>query len=251
LKIAYSTDWFQGQRHASLTSARQVVPVVLDFVQPKTVIDVGCGIGTWLSVFREHGIDDIWGLDGDYVNRSLLMIPPERFLAADLARRVNYRGNADLVVSLEVAEHLPPRAADTFVETLTTLGPIIMFSAAIPFQGGSNHLNERWPDYWADKFLQRGYCIIDCLRRRLWQNKLVQTCYAQNSFFFVRSDYIHSQPLLKDLYESESAQLSVIHPNLYLERADPEKMCFRKALSLLAHVTKHRLRARFSAESHS
>jgi len=220
------------------------VPLVLDLIQPKTVVDVGCGVGTWLSVFREHGIDDVWGIDGEYIDRSLLMIPSERFIAADLTKHVDYCKDADLVVSLEVAEHLPANSADTFVETLTNLAPVILFSAAIPFQGGSNHQNERWPDYWAEKFSRYGYCIVDCLRRKLWENQSVQTCYAQNSFFFVRSDYAHTQPLFQTWCNPDPAQLSVIHPNLYLERVDPEKMCFRQALGLLGQVTKHRLRSR-------
>ena len=230
-------------------SARQVVPVVLDLIQPKTIIDVGCGVGTWLSVFREHGIDDIWGVDGDYIDRNLLMIPPERFVAADLTTPLDLPREADLVLSLEVAEHLPESAADTFVETLTRLGRVILFSAAIPFQGGSNHLNERWPDYWSEKFFRRGYLAVDCLRQRLWQNKTIQTCYAQNSFFFVHSDYI--QPLFGRAYHHDTLpQLSIIHPTLYLERVDPRKMCFRQALSLLGQVTKYRLRSRlFNAGS--
>jgi 2-polyprenyl-3-methyl-5-hydroxy-6-metoxy-1,4-benzoquinol methylase len=54
----------------------------------------------------------------------------------------------DLVVSLEVAEHLPASAADQFVNTLVKHGKKILFSAAIPGQGGQDHLNEQWPDYW-------------------------------------------------------------------------------------------------------
>jgi len=157
---------------------------------------------------------------------------------------VDYCKDADLVVSLEVAEHLPANSADTFVETLTKLAPVILFSAAIPFQGGSNHQNERWPDYWAEKFSRHGYCIIDCLRRKLWENKSVQTCYAQNLFLFVRSDYLHAKPQFQAWCNPDPTQLSVIHPNLYLERVDPKKMSFRHALALFGHVTKHRLRSR-------
>ena len=70
---------------------------------------------------------------------------------------------------LEVAEHIPPECADIFVESLTWgLAPVIMFSAAVPGQGGTLHLNEQWPAYWASKFAQHGYVLIDCLRPQLW-----------------------------------------------------------------------------------
>src|ERR1039458_216669 len=40
---------------------------------------IGCGDGTWLSVFRKLAVDDILGIDGDYVTRDLLQIPQDRF----------------------------------------------------------------------------------------------------------------------------------------------------------------------------
>ena len=80
----------------------------------------------------------------------------------------------DLVMTLEVAEHLPDTAAANFVESLTQLGPVILFSAAVPFQGGTGHVNEKWPDYWANLFSKHAYVPIDCIREKVWNNPDVQ-----------------------------------------------------------------------------
>jgi 2-polyprenyl-3-methyl-5-hydroxy-6-metoxy-1,4-benzoquinol methylase len=81
--------------------------MIIAAVQPNTVIDVGCGVGTWLAVLAENGVADVWGIDGDYVDRALLEIPEERFLPHDLTKPVRLERRFDLVLCLEVAEHLP------------------------------------------------------------------------------------------------------------------------------------------------
>jgi len=131
-------------------SAEAIVPHVIRLTQPGSVVDVGCGTGTWLSVFKRHGIEEICGIDGDYVERTNLEIPSKCFIAADLKQSVSMSQKFDLVVSIEVAEHIPPQNANVYIESLVGLGPVILFSAAIPFQGGIEHVNEQWPDYWID-----------------------------------------------------------------------------------------------------
>ena len=148
----YTADFFADHRDGARRSARVVVPLVLELVRARSVVDVGCGDGTWLSVFREHGVEDVRGIDGDYVDRAELQIPRERFHPHDLTRPLELGHTFDLAVSLEVAEHLPPESADDFVTSLTRHAPIVLFSAAAPYQGGQNHVNEQWPAYWAARF---------------------------------------------------------------------------------------------------
>lgn len=212
----YSKSFFEN-REDSLRSARVVVPLVLEWIRPKRVIDVGCGVGSWLKAFNENGISEVMGVDGDYVDPNLLVIAKDHFIAADLTQPLKVEGSFDLVVSLEVAEHLPESAAKTFVDSLTSLGPVVLFSAAIPLQGGTNHLNEQWPDYWARLFAVRGYRAADCLRRRIWKNEDVNYFYAQNALFFVREDSFAAFPALAKECEATSLeQLSIVHPKQYL-----------------------------------
>ena len=213
----YSEDFYKTLQKGARQSAREIIPILLEFVQPRSVIDVGCGIGTWLSAFAEYGIEDFVGIDGEYVDRNMLEIPYERFLTCDLSKPVLMDRTFDLVVSLEVGEHLPEECAEQFVDSLTRLGPIILFSAAIPFQGGANHVNEQWPEYWTKYFQEKKYQVIDCIRKRIWQNENVEWWYAQNILLFVKSAHLETNPLLKrELEHTRTSQLSLIHPGNYL-----------------------------------
>ena len=144
----YDRKFYDEHRDDSLRSARVTVPIVLSLVAPSSIVDVGCGTGTWLTVFRENGIEDVVGIDGDYVPRDRLLIPADRFIARDLTKPLLLDRIFDLAVSVEVAEHLPASAADQFVRSLCSLAPSVLFSAAVPGQFGVRHLNPQWPWYW-------------------------------------------------------------------------------------------------------
>ncbi len=241
----YTEDFYEGQRERSRQSAQEIVPLVLELTSPKSVVDVGCGVGTWLAVFREHGVEDVLGIDGDYVDRTMLEIPAHLFVARDLSRPLRLDRQFDLVVSLEVAEHLPPACAETFVASLTSLGPAVLFSAAIPFQGGTGHVNERWPEYWAERFRDRGYVVVDCIRRRVWRNRNVASWYAQNTLLFARPDYLERHPRLEqELAATSLAQLSIVHPKRYLYLTDPRNMPLGRVLASLPALFTRALRRR-------
>ena len=214
----YTKDFFAQLREQSRRTAEVVVPLVLDLASPRSVVDVGCGTGTWLTVFLEHGVSDVFGVDGAYVDERALEIPRERFLAHDLRRPLELDRRFDLVVSLEVGEHLRPEHAETFVASITALGPIVLFSAAIPGQGGTAHVNEQWPAYWAQLFAARGFVHVDCLRRRLWHDEAVAPWYAQNALLYVASDQLGREEALARLHDPrEPAPLALVHPTRYLE----------------------------------
>ena len=115
----YDEQFYREQCEASLRSAREIVPLVLELIRPRSVIDVGCGVGAWLSVFRERGVYDIWGVDDHWVDRKQLQIPEERLQSHDLKKPFRMDRQFDLVVALEVAEHLPEACAETFLRSLT------------------------------------------------------------------------------------------------------------------------------------
>lgn len=196
----------------------EVVPMILKFIQPKSVIDVGCGIGTWLSVFSKLGIRDFLGVDGDWVDKQLLKIPENNFVSHDLTKLLGINRKFDLVVSLEVAEHLYERYAETFVNSLVNLGSVVLFSAAIPFQGGIPHVNEQFPDYWAELFGKYNFVPIDAIRPRIWYNDKVEYWYCQNIILFVNQNVIDNYPLLKaEIKTPKAYPLSIVHPRAYLE----------------------------------
>ena len=108
----------------------------------------------------------------------------------DVGREFDLNRRFDLVQSLEVAEHLPAACADTFVDNLARHGDVILFSAAVPGQGGEHHVNEQPYEYWRSKFAQRGYRVFDCVRARILRNAEIQPWYRYNVVLFARKDGI-------------------------------------------------------------
>ena len=211
----YTQNFYQSLQEGSRLSAQEVVPLVMELIQPTSVVDVGCGLGTWIAVLRDAGVEEYLGIDGDYVDVNMLEIEPSKFLCFDLQQSWEIERKFDLVVSLEVAEHLPSECANSFIHSLTKLGSIVLFSAAIPFQGGVNHINEQWQDYWSEIFANYGYVAIDCLRRKIWNNQRVEPWYAQNLLIFAQESCLAEYPLLaREFYQSEH-NLAMVHPKIY------------------------------------
>jgi SAM-dependent methyltransferase len=205
----YTDAFYLAQRDASSRSADCVVPLVLSLVPAKSVIDIGCGVGTWAAKFLECGVDEVLGVDGAYVNRELLKIPPDCFAARDLTKPLRIERRFDLAVCLEVAEHLPPGRAESLVDDLVRLAPVVLFSAAIPGQGGTDHINERFLSYWSDLFSARDHVLLDVIRPAIWNEERCDWPYRQNAVLFAQKgarvsaatapsgvDYVH--PYLYD-----------------------------------------------------
>lgn len=194
-----------------------MVPLLLNWVHPlKSVVDVGSGTGEWLSVFQEHNIEDVCGVDGDYVNRRMLSFPRERFIPHDLRSPLSLERRFDLAISLEVAEHLPAESAETFVRSLVNLADVVLFSAAIPGQGGHHHVNLQWQDYWAKLFAREGYAAVDCIRSRIWNDQRVAVWYAQNTILYVERERLKDAQMLKWEHEVRgTSQLSLVHPSFW------------------------------------
>ncbi len=230
----YDSDFYADQQHDSYLSAKAVLPLLQAAIAPQSVVDVGCGVGTWLRAWREIGTRSIFGIDGDYVLTSGLQIPESDFSAMDLTRPQSIGSRYDLAESLEVAEHLPPHAARPFVDFLCSLAPVVLFGAAIPFQGGTAHLNERWPEYWAGMFFANGYEVFDLIRPAIWTNPNVKFWYAQNTFIYVQRDQLHKYPNLSGR-KSQFRHLARLHPG-HLGRKSKAAYVLHRAFSWPATV---------------
>jgi hypothetical protein len=150
------------------------------------------------------------GIDGAYVDKSQLRISESSFLSRDLERPLASLQTFDLAISVEVAEHLSPSRASSFVEDLIRLAPVVVFSAAVPFQGGKNHVNEQWGSYWHSLFAAKGFRSIDCLRARFWNDPSVAVWYRQNMMVYASEDRIQ-----KFAHLAQTMPLDVVHPELF------------------------------------
>jgi SAM-dependent methyltransferase len=209
----YDERFYAAQRSGSRRSAEAIVPILLELVEPRSVLDVGCGTGAWLAVCSEHGVEDVLGVDGAHVGPELLQLPSDRFRAHDVAAPLDLGRTFDLALCLEVGEHLAEPAAAVLVESLVRHAPLVLFSAAVPGQLGEGHVNERWQDWWAARFDAHGYVPVDCVRRRVWSDERVEWWYAQNALLYASAAELERRPRLAAEHElMGTGQLVLVHP---------------------------------------
>jgi SAM-dependent methyltransferase len=192
-------------------SAQAMLPHVLDLVpEAASVVDVGCGTGAWLAECKRLGITDVLGIDRLGADLPLQVEPCE-VVNHDLTTPIVLRRRFDLVLCLEVGEHLPAAAAEGLVSSITRLGDVVVFSAAIPDQGGPGHVNLQWPRYWANLFAAVGFGADDCLRPQLWDDHRIAYWYRQNVVVY-RKGHVADRP-----------PLAIVHPELveWLRRMSP------------------------------
>ncbi len=207
------------QAEMARTSARKILTLLFQRYQPQSMLDVGCGVGTWLSMAREMGVGEIRGVDGPWLDPSKLLVDPSLVSTIDLEKPVNLGRKFDLAICLETAEHVSATAADTLVETLVRHAPAVLFSAAIPLQRGPGHVNEQWPGYWAEKFSKHRYMPLDFLRFPIWYDTEVLWWYRQNVMLYVDVDWCRtSQPKLMREAEIQNLRLmpsALVLPDLF------------------------------------
>lgn len=181
-------------------------------------------------------------VDGTYVQADLLEIPPADFVPHDLTLPLDLGRRFDLVLSVEVGEHLPASAASTFVQTVARHGDLVAFGAALPGQGGHHHLNEQWPDYWTALFQREGFELFDVLRPLLWDDARVLWSYRQNLLLFARGEatarvraWAEGRP--------DFGGRAVVHPDLFAGRA-PRTLGVREHLRQLPVAAAQALRRR-------
>jgi hypothetical protein len=216
----YSRRFFDYLNATSTPSARAIVPLVMELLHPSSVVDVGCGRGAWLRVFQELGVRSIRGLDGTYVELGSLLIPEPCFTPIDLSGDFRIPGKYDLAISLEVAEHLPPTNAGHLVSELVNCAPLVLFSAAIPGQGGVHHINERFPSYWHRLFAAHGYAVMDPIRPRIRHDRSVDFWYRQNLVLYASSEAIASSPRLTEEQRlAGGGELEWVHASIAYRRS--------------------------------
>lgn len=200
-------------KHNTILHNEKSASIILPYIKKKydfnSLLDVGCGLGTWSSVAINLGIKEVVAIDSPYVPVHLRTIPQEYFIEKDLTQPFNVgKSRFDLAICLEVAEHLPESSADSLVESLTKHADVILFSAAIPGQGGQNHINEQWPDYWQEKFSKYNFFAFDVLRNHFWDNENIDPWYRQNMLIYTKSE-----TFLNELPTNKIPKL--MHPDMF------------------------------------
>jgi SAM-dependent methyltransferase len=218
-QMIYPVHALMNEISGSLFAARHILPILWRLRRFEKVIDVGCGAGAWLRVAQDLGATEICGIERQIVPDTALCVPPECVCIYDLEAPMQIDRTFDLCISVEVAEHLPKTRAASFVRELCSIANVVLFSAAVPFQGGHGHINEQWPVYWARHFSEHRFDAWDGIRQNIWAAQEVPWWYRQNALLFVsKSDWANIFPR-----ESPTPinRLSLVHPECFLPHRGP------------------------------
>lgn len=191
LKI-YNKSFFEENRQAGITMAEWFMPILRETFNFKSLIDVGCGAGHYLKYCLDHGMADVYGIEGAEDAFSLLLVDKKYVLKHDLRKPLTLSRKWDVCLSIEVAEHVDRLYSDNYVKILTDASDTIILTAAHPKQGGTAHVNEQPREWWINKFKKFGYeydkqttdKIKADFRKAAQQGHYVADCFHVNILIF-------------------------------------------------------------------
>jgi SAM-dependent methyltransferase len=214
----YDANYYNHVDNVMNESNEVIADSIVSTFGPKAILDVGCGTGALLMALTRRGVKTS-GLE--YSSAALNVchsrgLDVKRF---DLEHDRMEQPKVDVVISTEVAEHLPPAIADRFVDALCASAPIVVITAATPGQGGTDHVNEQPHEYWIEKFRQRGLVYRQELSerwRRNWVKAGTAPCYSANVMIFQSKE-----SLVEDLAAQRVPTTGVDRPVPAAEAAQP------------------------------
>jgi SAM-dependent methyltransferase len=214
-KKMYKNEMFSTRNASTSTAANKILEIIFDeYVEIYSVLDVGCGVGTFLRTAKSFGVKRIKGVDGPWVDKALLQIPEELFEKTDFESNFRIQENYDLIICLEVLEHVSHARSIQILEALTQNTNRILFSAAIPNQGGNQHINEQWQSHWAGYFAQKGFSPVDLIRPKIWNAPDIDFWYKQNVLMYIKNDP-------NETNFNSQVLLDVVHPEMYSRKFAP------------------------------
>lgn len=188
-------------------------------VKIRSSIDFGGGSGAWSKAIKDVAGADILVLDGNNIDRSKLLMSNE-FLQCDFAKddiieKIGKKEKFDIALCIEVAEHIDEELAEGFIKNICSTSDVILFSAAIRYQGGNHHVNEQMQSYWCAIFKKNNYRIVDCIRKRFWNDEEIDCVIRQNCFLYVSEEKYDEYV---DLLGNDDMPLNIVHPELYINK---------------------------------
>jgi SAM-dependent methyltransferase len=191
----YDDDFYRGNQDEGLKLAEWFVPLLRDTFQFQSLLDVGCGTGHYLLACQKSGVADVFGIEGSPHAFKHLLVANSLVVKHDLRQPYTFNRRWDVVLSIEVAEHIDDVDTGNYVKILCDGGDIVIITAAPLGQGGTRHINEHSREWWTEKFAVAGYGydkestekLIQGSRKAKAANKHVTSWFEPNIMVFRRT----------------------------------------------------------------
>ena len=210
----YDEEYYKRHQAGSYQSALQILRFVHSITHFQTIIDYGCGIGTWGNASHSLGTKEYLGIDQHAFDAGYMLISKSEYLQEDLRHPIRLHSFYDLAICVEVAEHISEEFADMLIDNICRNSEVVLFSAALVYQGGTGHVNEQPCTYWIEKFRSKGYTPVDCIRPAFWDDEQIEIWYRNNCILYMTHEafnrYHQNIPIV-------SLPANIIHPQM-LER---------------------------------
>jgi SAM-dependent methyltransferase len=205
----YSAEFYSTISASSYGAASVILPIVFQIVRARSVIDIGCGTGAWMAAAELLGATAL-GVEGRWIENAQKFKDSLDIRIHDLEQPLQINERFDLAICLEVAEHLPTDRSESLVQDLCSLSDFVLFSAAIPNQPGTNHVNCQWQSFWASLFEKNARFAIDIIRPKVWGNKTVPFWFQQNTLLYASASKAESYGLTEDI----TVAPDLVHPDM-------------------------------------
>lgn len=212
-----------------------------------SVLDLGCGIGTWMQAALVKPEREVLGIEIEEFAPEQLLVAPQTIINATLDREIELHRRFDLVLCLETAEHVAPECAANLVSNCVRHSDVVLFSAAIPGQGGLHHVNEQPPEYWQELFDKYDYEVIDIIRPLIWCDTEIPAWYRQNMLLFVNRRACSTLEHLRREVSQTAIPLHRAHPDLFQWQS--QELARRQAALEEGESQRERLQSEMAAQA--
>jgi len=211
--------------NANRYAATVVFNILDQHLDINSVLDLGCGIGTWMQIAVQKPGRSALGVELEEYAAADLLVSSDTVISTSIAYAFDLHRRFDLALCLETAEHIDEEFARNIVDNCVRHANIVLFSAALPGQGGLHHINEQPAEYWEALFNERDYELIDLIRSLIWHDSRVPTWYRQNMLLFVARSMTDTVSRLKSEAACARPAISRAHPDLFLYHANQLAAC--------------------------
>jgi len=248
-RIMYPALWHQIYGDKTGESARRILPSLIELFGAKSSVEVGCGNGHWTQAAIDAGVETYKVVDGPWNNRAELLVDQRHFIEADLSVPLELPQRFDMAICLEVAEHVRAESAAVLVRSLADAADVVLFGAAVPYQGGYGHINEQWPSYWRDLFAPLGYRPYDLVRPAHWDDRSIHYWYRQNAFVYVNERNQEAARIAAAAATSATLPLfDAVHPEKFEEIASYRSIALKRLVKRMPSWLKTRARQKLRGE---